>query len=283
MLNSLKNPYPFFDELVYNLKVIFGISLFLFLFILFFQPFELRDFEFNDQLLIIAGFGGITFLILCLNNIVLPSIFPKVFLKGNWRLYKDILLNFVSWAFLAIAFNFYARYVGLISITFHLSFRIILLGLIPVVSIIVLHQFKIYKIGFQKIRELVKTTAAPYDLAVPEKEIEFITENKSENFNVSLSNLVIIKSANNYIEIYVNDNGNIKKKLIRSTLVYAENLLKSHSNIIRCHRTTLVNRDYIVKLVSSSQGVSLQLKNMEEKVHISRQYIMQVKEAIKSR
>ncbi|MCD4737564.1 MAG: hypothetical protein K8R53_16100, partial [Bacteroidales bacterium] len=86
MLKSLNKPYPFFDELVYNLKVIAGISMFLFLFILFFQPVELQDFEFNSKLLIITGFGGITFLLLGLNHILLPSIFPKLFLYGNWRL-----------------------------------------------------------------------------------------------------------------------------------------------------------------------------------------------------
>lgn len=283
MLRNLNKPYPFFDDLVYNLKVILGISMFLFLFVLFFQPVELRNFEFNNQLLIITGFGGITFLILSINFILFPSIFPKLFLYGNWRLYKDILLNFITWAFLAVAFNFYAHYVGLISITFHLSFRIILLALLPVVALIILHQFKIYKINFQQIRDLTKNAGIPFNIAAPDNEIEFITDNKAENFKIHISNLVMIKSANNYIEIYRNDHGVINKKLIRATLINAENQLKSFPNVIRCHRTTLVNIDYIMKFNSSQHGSILHLKNMDEKVPVSRQFIVLVREAIKSR
>jgi len=283
MLKNLNKPYPFFDDLVYNLKVFLGISMFLFLFILFFQPVELRNFEFNNQLLIIAGFGGITFLILSINFILFPSIFPKIFLYGNWQLHKDILLNFITWAFLAVAFNFYSHYVGLISITFHLSFRIILLALLPVVALIILHQFKIYKINFQQILDLTKNAGIPFNIAAQDNKIEFITDNKAENFNIHISNLVMIKSANNYIEIFRNDNGVINKKLIRSTLKNAENQLKSFPNVIRCHRTTLVNIDYIMKLSSGQQGSILHLKNMDEKVPVSRQFIVQVKEAIKSR
>jgi hypothetical protein len=55
MLDNLNKPYPFIDDLWFNLRAIVGISLGMFLLIHFFQPENLSGLEFNTQLLIIAG------------------------------------------------------------------------------------------------------------------------------------------------------------------------------------------------------------------------------------
>lgn len=283
MLDNLNKPYPFIDDLWFNLKAIVGISLGIFLFILFFQPVYLSGFEFNTQLLIIAGYGGIALIVLSLNNIIIPSIFPRLFLKGNWKLYMDILLQLISWAMLAVAYNFYTRYVGKVPLDFATSFRIVLVGFFPVIILIVINRFRMLH---QKIQTLEKIGRKAGVIPMEPKEdpiIQFDSENRTEELSLRLSQILFIRSANNYIEVYWIDTGEPHRQLLRSTLLRAEKLLQKHKNILRCHRSTLVNADHIHGFTGTPGNLQLKLQYTEEKLPVSRQYIQSVKEAIQGR
>ncbi|MCK5102471.1 MAG: hypothetical protein KAR17_06635, partial [Cyclobacteriaceae bacterium] len=178
----MNRPYSFNDDLKYNLRLSTGISIGMFLFYLFFQPLDLKNADFNNKLVIIAGFGFITFFILGLNLIFLPYIFPKFFQTGKWNLIRDIILNAWIWILISTAYTFYARYVGLIEITIHSMFKLLLLGLAPVAILIVANQNKILKRYLQNALELTKKL----DLEEKEKneidsEIIIESENKSES------------------------------------------------------------------------------------------------------
>ena len=67
-----KIPVLLSDPIKHDLKVLFSIGLGVFLFVLFFQPFELNHFTFNNRLLFLAGFGAIVFLVMVFFHIVLP-------------------------------------------------------------------------------------------------------------------------------------------------------------------------------------------------------------------
>jgi len=74
--------------------------------------------------------------------------------------------------------------------------------------------------------------------------------------------------------------GEIKKKLIRQTLLNTEHQFIKHPQIIRCHRTCLFNTNYVSKLNIYPQGYKLKLEYIEEEIPVSRQYILKVKEAL---
>lgn len=280
MLQNLNKPYPFFDDLGFHLKVILGISLGMFLFVLFFQPVAIIDFEFNSKLMVIAGYGGIAFVILSLNQIVVPSIFPKVFLGGRWSLYKEILLQLTTWAMLAVAYNFYSRYVGQVKIDFGTSFRIILLGLFPMVVLVIFNRFKSMRMKLDELEEEALQAGLFKVEKVMDAEVTFDSEYRSDNFTVNLSNIVFIRSANNYIEVMWLSGDSLQKQLIRSTLKRAEEILQPYNNIFRCHRTTLVNADYVIKLTGNPGNLRLIMGHCNEEIPVSRQYLLGVREAL---
>lgn len=281
MKNFLNRPYSFNDDLKYNLRLSIGISIGMFLFYLFFQPLDLKNADFNNKLVIIAGFGFITLFILGLNLIFLPFIFPKFFQTGKWNLIRDIILNALIWILISTSYTFYARYVGLIEITIHSMFKLLLLGLAPVAILIVANQNKILKRYLQNALELtMKLDPEEKEIDEINNEIIIESENKSESIRVDLKNLMLIKSANNYIEVFWKKDDEIHKKLIRNTLTKIENQLKAYPNFIRCHRTSLVNKSYIQKLARGSQGLQIRLAGMDELIPVSRQYSLKVKEQI---
>lgn len=280
MLDFLNKTYPFNDDPKQNLKVIIGISLGMFLFILFFQPIDLKTIDFNNKLLIIAGFGGITFFSMVLALIIAPSVLPGLFLSEKWNFKRDMVLNICIWAIISVASTFYARYVGQIKITFYSVFTIVFLSLVPVAILIITNRFEILKIKLQDALNLnKKSDIISVEENEPEK-IEFESENTSERFSFPLNKIILLRSADNYIEIFWEKESEITKKLIRKTLINAEYQLREYQNYVRCHRTCLINVDYVSKLNIYPQGYKLKLKYIEEEIPVSRQYILKVKEAL---
>ena len=281
MRDFLNRPYSFNDDLKYNLRLSTGISIGMFMFYLFFQPLDLRNEDLNNRLVIIAGFGFITFFILGLNLIFLPLIFPKFFQTGKWNFIRDVILNAWIWILISTAYTFYARYVGLIDITAHSMFKILLLGLAPVAILIVVNQNKILKRYLQNALELIKKLDQDSDENQNEKhEILIESDNKSESITIGSNSLILIKSANNYIEVFWMEEEKIHKKLIRNTLTNIENQLSNDPIFLRCHRTALINSAFVEQKVSDSHGFQIRLKGIDELIPVSRQYQLKVKEML---
>jgi DNA-binding LytR/AlgR family response regulator len=222
-------------------------------------------------------------LVLSLNNIVLPSIFPRLFLKGNWKLYMDILLQLLSWAMLAVAYNFYTRYVGQVALTFATSFRIILVGLFPVVILVLVNRFKNLRLKVLELEELAQEAGISPTVNSMDPEVTFDSENKSEILTLKLSEILFIHSANNYIEVYWLSGDTTNKQLLRSTLKRAEEILRMHNKMLRCHRSILVNADHIIRFTGTPGNLRLKLHHTDEEIPVSRQYLQTIKEALKGR
>ncbi len=181
MQKKLNIKHPYYSDLRLNLRTIIGISLGIFLFLLFFQPLNPQNPDDNNRLLILATFGGITLILLWLMRIIIPSIFSGIFSHEKWSINKEIL-----WAFLFVIFNsvasvFFARYVGKIPVTFHMVTIIVILTLIEMVTLSVVNEYHFLK---KQLRDLTydtidNTNEVP---AVENVQIEFESENKLEYF-----------------------------------------------------------------------------------------------------
>ncbi len=88
MLKILNKPYPFSEDLKYNTKVIFFISIGIFVFLWLFQPFEIDSLDTKKKYYLIVGFAIITFLTLSIYLLFIPSLFPKKFSSAVWTVKK---------------------------------------------------------------------------------------------------------------------------------------------------------------------------------------------------
>src|SRR4030042_6886956 len=128
-----KKPILLSYPIKHDLKVLFSIGLGVFLFVLFFQPFELDHLTFNNKLLFLAGFGAIAFIVMVFFHIVLPVIWPKFFKSGTWESEPVYLISALIWIFSSVASAFYLRYVGSTELTMYLMFNIIIICIAPAV------------------------------------------------------------------------------------------------------------------------------------------------------
>ncbi len=277
-LNSNKHFYYNNHRLV--LKAIIGISLGIFLFLLFFQPLNLQNPDFNNKLLILAAFGGITFILLGLMRIIIPSIFRGSFSAEKWTINKEILWAFLFVIFNSVAFVFFARFVGKIPITFHIVTNIVILTLIAIAILTVVNEFHFLKKQVKDLRDGV-VDLKDENIVEENLEIEFKSENKSEYFSLLLNQIILIKSANNYIEVIYLKENNISKRIIRNTLKKTEILFSKYPTMIRCHRSCIVNKKQIKKITKGNDGLKLTLFDYPKEIYVSRQYALKVKEALR--
>ena len=260
-----------------------AISLGIFLFVLFFQPFPLERFDFNNRLLFVAGFGAITFFFMLIEITARQFITKKDPRDSNENTISSFLHRFIILALCSVSLAFYLRYVGSVSISFFLMFKIVLICLAPpvILNLIDINQgLKENNKSLVAERRMIQKQIEKFEEDNLNKSLEFISENSNENITLLIAEVIFIQSADNYVEIsYLND-GIIKKKLIRNTLKNIESQIKKYSNFIRCHRTCIVNMHYIERLEHNYSSYWLKLKVYQEKIPVSRQYLLKLKEAL---
>jgi DNA-binding LytR/AlgR family response regulator len=126
-------------------------------------------------------------------------------------------------------------------------------------------------------KESLQQTVHDYDTDNLNKSIEFISDNINENVVLQLSDIILIKSADNYVEIIYQDGTEINRRIIRSTLKSVELRLKPYSSFIRCHRIAIVNRYHIQSINKKFGSYSLSIRDYEEDIPVSRQYLFKIK------
>jgi len=249
----------------------------MFLFMLFFQPFPNKFSDLNSGLIFNAGFGAIVFILL---NAI--HLFSKIFKHSDKEIlsyFNGIILLIVT----TVAFTFFLRYVGEVNIKFYSVAMVALICLAPPVALRIYRRTnELRQDNDLLLKENLSLQNQLHSLANdnPFNTIVFHSaDGSSEVMKLLVPDLILIKSADNYVEIYYRDNNTIRKKLIRNTLRNIEQLLTPYNQFIRCHRTCIINAVHIDKLHLKINSSYIIVKDLDEHIPVSRQYILKLKEA----
>ena len=134
-------------------------------------------------------------------------------------------------------------------------------------------------------RQVARVTALQKSLNRHEQDTRLLTindENGKPVLSVPGSNLIYVKSEDNYVAVIYRAGDKIKKALIRSTLKKLENYLAS-DNIIRTHRSFMINMQNIGEVKRTSRGFMIKMKQVNEKIPVSPNYKKCLEEKIASK
>jgi hypothetical protein len=265
------------------LGLFLSISFGMFLFVLFFEPFPLDKFDFNNGIVFVAGIAAISFIIMSLVRITLPWLIQKYDQHQFDPLLPPYANSFIIFVLTLVSFGFYIHYVGSVSLSIPIVFKLALISLFPPISLWLHDLIKDLKKQNQVLRkeiEVVQGKVEKYEDDFHSQPIEFISETSSDSFSLIVSEVAFIKSADNYVEIVYREGDHFKSKLIRNTLKNLELQLKSNSSFVRCHRTCIVNVQHIDKLSKDLNNHWLNIKGYEERIPVSRQYLMKIRESL---
>ncbi len=239
--------------------------------------------DYDYRLMYVSGFGAITFFLACTVLIFLPLSIPKWFDTSNGLSEPPFILNILLLLMIATSYAFYIRYVGNVPITLYILFKVVLVCMLPLIILLILYR----NMSLEKTILVLQKQNKSYFLKLEENEIieeeekiEILSDNKSDRFQLLHNNIIAIKSADNYIQIYYLENKTLEKKLLRNTLRNIELQFIDHKSFIRCHRTSIINELYIDKLIRNYSGYHLQMSYLEESIPVSRQYLTNVKEIL---
>jgi hypothetical protein len=275
MWKLLVRPYPLIDSKPRLWLTIFGMGLFIYLFLLVFRPFGLYSLPGENFQMILAGYGLVCSLVLVFDLILLPDIFPRIFNESKWTVGKEII--FLLWNISSVGFGnvLYTVWIWNGSLTpaliLRFQFITLLVAFLPVCGLVLIKQLILTRKNLTTAQLLSSSMNHKKRLSVDDSPTIIIeAENPKDNFSLPAYNLLFITSADNYIEIHYMENGVEKTKLVRTTLKSARFNLRQYTAFYRCHRAWIVNLDRVESITGNSQGYKLIVENSAIKIPVSR-------------
>jgi hypothetical protein len=277
-MEFLKKPYPFNDDLKHNTKIIFFISVGVFLFLFLFQPLQINALETREKYFLVIGLGGITFLSLSLNLLILPSLFPRILNGSSWNVKKEIFWDI--WILFTVGVGYFLFYkaLGIMEFGFDMIIKMILIAIVPSSVLIVFNRNRLLRSYLKSAMELNKKLKEHKSL--PDMLVHFVSDYQKDNLSIKVSLILFIRSANNYIEVFWKEGQGVKSQMVRCSLSKAEEILQGFKFIFKCQRSYLANVNHIEKIEGSQQGYRLFFDQVDFPVPVSKNYINKLKELI---
>lgn len=278
--NKLKQPYLIKDSVADKLKMSFIYGAFVALFLLLFQPFGLGTM--GDLLLeVCLIYGAITTAVIIILNIVIAPLFPRYFDEQKWNTGREIVWTIINILSVGLANAIYTSYLSdsTISLKYILIFEFytFMVSVLPITFIIIYQESKSSRRYNQLSQDINHKLTAHSN---PTSTIKIDSQNQNEELKINSSDLLFIKAADNYIEVYYLESGEVRNSMLRNTLKTVEEIFADNENIIRCHKSYLVNLQYVNNVSGNAQGYKLHLRFTDIPIPVSRKLNDFVKEKL---
>ncbi len=282
IISWLKTPYYFNPSIAFKLKTSFLFGLFTFVFLYIFKPFTLASlkvilFEYT------LGIGIITFLGSFFALYVPPLFFKDFFDEDKWTIGRNIIFTIVTIFFLgSILWYFgdvYKREKGITNISY-LDFLLytFLVGTIPVFLVIFTNEKNVREKREKRASEILtqKKKRVLEKEKTLKKEIKIYSDNQKEYLTINIKNLVYITSQGNYASFFIKkDENGLSEKILRVTLAKIDKLLDNYPNIIRCHKSYIINSNFILDIKGNARGYLLKSQFVAFYIPVSRSFSKQ--------
>lgn len=283
MTSYLNSPFPcdYGDkEKVYTA---FLVGLFVAFFLALFQPFGIvEDGCEKVPYAKFAGFGIVTFLGMLFVDYVLPKLMTSFFEERSYTLGRELLVCAIVITVIGIGNALYLEFF----FTFELGiqgmlvmiWQTFLVGIFPLTILTLLKFNKLQKSNMKVSEDLnsLPSLVKYQELKVPPLPSQVFNSEKNID-KIDLNGFLYAESVGNYINVTTNRDDNLNRRLYRRTLKSAVVEIED-KRIIQCHRSYLVNLEYVTHVEGNAQGLKLSLLDCEEKIPVSRKYIKVIKD-----
>jgi LytTr DNA-binding domain len=243
--------------------------------------------------------------VLCCSSIaciLLPKLFPKFFLPENFTFTRFLLLissvSIVMGICYFIGNYYFFNYEVTLSWFLIYIFKVIatnalFAGLPFVITFLFILN---YYIDNNEIREEVANDADDTQLVYhPENAfrpltamaphhsegikadnpimLRFSDNSNKKPLDIALNNLYYITSAQNYVEVFYQNEDAIKSTLLRNSLKAIEEEMITNTDLplVRCHKAFIVNSEKVVELRGPAKAAQFILRDIDTSIPVSRQ------------
>jgi hypothetical protein len=289
---QLNQPYPcYYDSwrTILKLTIILIISVTFFLYL--FQPFTVNFDEHKFSWFFISLFRGLLVgSVFLLFTAILRVTVPEHLQDQNWTVGRELL--FITAVLLLIGLgnfflreliydnpdNFSLRYFRAeVGNTFLVGFLFAVIG-------VMINYMHLLKSTARKAKTWDDLISKSQQQPPVDPEITISAESPQDVISFRLDAFLYAVVDGNYVEFFLRDeNDQVKRYITRNTLKNVEKQLNPHQNMIRVHRSFLVNLNKIESVKGNAQGYKLSLSGVEMPIPVSRGYISEFDRAISRR
>jgi hypothetical protein len=256
---DFQKPIPsYLNEKRNIIRLVLFTSLFALVFINIYSPFGVERW-FN-----LTSLGFLTYSSLVILTGVLVVVISRIVMFQVCRRHLISIWQYLLWIFTEVLFMalFYALFEKLFlddnrifSDLVKLSARNTALVLLLPYSVLWLYfSWKDKKEQIDRLADIQSLSISPRNM------IPFYDDKGILKFSVKKENLLYLESAENYINICYLNKGKVSKYMLRDTLKKIEEDF-SGTEIVRCHRSYMVNFDKVKVIRKDKDGLKLELDN----------------------
>lgn len=288
-MNIFSKPYKLNASPIANVRMALLFGGFVFFFLYIFQPFQLNTYS-GSLLQLCLGYGAVCVIMMLLLNVLFVQIWPKLLQEERWTVGKQIGWTIVNVTLIGLMNALYSNLMGVSTLNvqsiFYLEMYTLALAVFPVSAVVLLNESRLNR----KFSEYSK----PINSALEERNkssrskiaskaselIQIPSENAEEGFAVRPENLLFMKAAENYTEIYLREKANVERRIVRINLRRLEDVLKEDDSFLRCHKSYIVNLALVVHISGNAQGFKLHMVEHEALIPVSRKFNSSIKELL---
>ncbi len=268
----INKPFPFIESKKHRLFASVLFSVFIYLFLIVFRPFNISSIQYYKPILIL-GFPIITFVVLLFSFFILPVVFKNFFSFDRWTIKKNGVFIILQFLFVSILNWMYNSIIGNGTIEQHGFVFFILItisvGIFPTFLLIYFIE-KTLSFKNEKTANFFTQKNKNSEKQRNSVSVSFVSKNNNETINIKLEQLLCLKSEGNYLKVFFTEENKTVSKIIRNSMAKIEEQLNRFDNIKRCHRSYLVNFDNINKITGNARSFNLHITNLEFSVPVSR-------------
>lgn len=242
------------------------VAILVYLFLALFQPFGTYNYVHTNKHLLLIPYAIIAFVSFFIGDYFISK---KI---TNWTWKNEVLKTFVLLLFCAILNYWYSIYFinnadFSLQTLFYMMLFTYTLGL-PICTIAILGKYSFLK----NTNIEAERTEANIENKIETESALSIIPDVGENLNIKKKAFLYAQSEGNYSYIFYLNNEIVEKELLRISLKNLEEQI-GDNNIIRCHRSYILNIQNVIYKQGNSQGFKISLKLTAEKIPVSRKYI----------
>lgn len=260
----------FYIERDYKLALTFSIASFFYVFVLFFLPFGVNNYDpnhhytfsfFLEIFFLVVIIGVFTFLNeFYIKPFVVKTVSVKIIIL--WTLWTFVLLSTATF----FAYNLLGNWHDL-KLSSFLSFipNCSSVFIFPTAGVFFYFRQKNLE---EKIEEVYYLIEKP---KLVEQLVTFSGQGMNDQISLTLSNFLYGMAQDNYVQLYYKKDSEIKRFLIRSSLTKLLSTIKNPS-IIRCHRSYIVNLQKVETVRGGLNDLHITITNSKLEIPVSKTY-----------
>lgn len=269
----------FFNRLISNHNrrrnfILATISLYIFIYLIIIKPFSIGD-TFNIEVFTyVFLYSFFTFLYFKIIFFLLEYIedyFPEdnkyLFIYALFIFLAILISSFSFYLLNKFVLDIYSREIEYIDV----FLEFVIIALPPTVLFTAFVQRLLLLKHIEIADSINKSNVFKEIIGVENKEIEIFSDNKNNVLKLSLNDLICIEANDNYCAVYYFKNNLTTRELLRNTLKNIETDL-SLEELMKCHKSYLVNILNIESVVGGTQGYKFICKGLTFEIPISRSF-----------